>query len=69
MSVKRQLRWGNELKRLEACTGRIFQSEPGPARMATISARPDVKKKILARPGLKEKLNFRPQPGPARKGN
>ena len=49
--------------------GRIFQSRPGLARIATIYlARSEVKKKVWARarPGLKEKLKFEPGPGPAR---
>ena len=54
---------------IEVCTGRIFQSGPGPARMATISARPEreIKLSAPARPGPKEKLKFRTEPGP--KGN
>ena len=55
------------LSELEVCTGRIFQSGHGPARMATISARPGKEIKILvrSRPGPKGKLKYRSEPGPA----
>ena len=44
---------------VEVCTGRIFLSRPGPARMATISARP----------GPNQRKKFRHGPGTARKKN
>ena len=50
--------------RVEVFTGRIFQSRPVPARMATISARPEVKKKISARarPEREIKISTRARP-------
>ena len=56
----------NNIYILEVCTGRIFQSGPGPAR------RKEEKFRLgpgPARPGPKEKLKFRSETDPARKGN
>ena len=54
-----------QVNQIEVCTGRIFQFRPGPARMATIPARPKVKKKISARarPERETEILARAQPG------
>ena len=57
------------VEELEICTGRIFQSGRGPARMATISARPEVKKKISARARPEREIKISARARPARKGN
>ena len=43
---------------LEVCTARIFQTGPGTARMATISARPKIKKKNSARARPERKIEI-----------
>ena len=43
---------------LEVCRGRIFQTGPSPARMATISAQPCQK--------YRKKISVQARPGPAR---
>ena len=44
--------------KVEVCTGRIFQTGPGTARMATISARPKIKKKNSARARPERKIEI-----------